>query len=73
MSLDAAINDQRGASAIEYTVLIALIASVIMVTVAFLGKNTRIAFDDINTVFPAEKKGKCKDSPGDPDCGHGND
>ena len=67
------IKDAEGASAVEYAVLIALISALIIVSVGFLGTNTRDAFSSVSPAFPTEKQDKCKDSPDDSDCGIGND
>lgn len=73
--------DETAASAVEYAVLITLITAVIVVTVSFLGQNTRDAFDSLNysladssdTPPPEDDKCKGKDSTDDGDCGGGND
>lgn len=41
--------DERGATAVEYGLLVALIAAVIVGVVAVLGDNLRQAFTDVNT------------------------
>lgn len=41
--------DERGATAVEYGLLVALIAAVIVGVVALLGDNLQQAFDDVNT------------------------
>jgi pilus assembly protein Flp/PilA len=38
------IRSERGASAVEYGILVALIAAVVMVAVVFLGKKTSASF-----------------------------
>ena len=78
MSIAVFIKDQEGASAVEYVVLIALISTVIISAVAFLGKNTSEAFNNVSfapstETLSTEKQEKCKDSPDDHDCGIGND
>ena len=80
MPIAVAIKDQKGASAVEYVVLIALLSTIIIVAVASLGENTREVFDntrevfdDTGSSFSTEKEHKCKDSSDDPDCGIGND
>ena len=67
------IKDSEGASAVEYAILIALISAVIIVTVGFLGTNTRGAFDSVIPAFSTEKQKDCNDSSEDDNCGIGND
>ena len=74
------IKDAKGASAVEYAVLLTLIAAAIILTVGFLGVNTREAFNTLNSelsdLAPSEEdENKCgdKDSEDDADCGIGND
>jgi pilus assembly protein Flp/PilA len=45
----AAERDERGATAVEYGMLVALIAAVIVVAVALLGTKINAAFGVINT------------------------
>ena len=45
------IKDSEGASAVEYAILVSLISAVIIVTVGFLGTNTREAFDSVSPAF----------------------
>ncbi|MCX6401150.1 MAG: Flp family type IVb pilin [Propionibacteriales bacterium] len=40
--------DERGATAVEYGLLVALIAAVIVGVVAILGDNLKSAFSDVN-------------------------
>ena len=64
--------DSEGATAVEYAVLIALIATAIIVTVGFLGTNTRDAFDGVSPAFVAEEQKECPNGiPKDHDCGNG--
>jgi len=66
------IKDSEGASAVEYAILIALIATVIIVTVGFLGTNTRDAFDSVSPAFATEEQKECPDgTPKGHDCGNG--
>lgn len=44
--------DERGATAVEYGMLVALIAAVIVVAVALLGTKIDAAFDTINGKLP---------------------
>ena len=44
--------DERGATAVEYGMLVALIAAVIIVTVATLGGKVNTAFNTINSHLP---------------------
>jgi pilus assembly protein Flp/PilA len=53
--LQALRESERGASAVEYGLLVALIAAVIILAVVFLG-------DTLNTIF--ETTGTCIDSNG---------
>jgi Flp pilus assembly pilin Flp len=63
------IKDSEGASAVEYAILITLISAVIIVTVGFLGTNTREAFDSVNPAFSTEEQKECPDgAPKDHDC-----
>ena len=39
--------DERGATAVEYGLLVALIAAVIIAVVVFLGQDVRNAFDSV--------------------------
>lgn len=68
---------QKGASAVEYVVLLTLITLVIIVSVSFLGDNTRNAFETVSPAFSdgSVQQDKCgdKDSDDDKDCGKGND
>ena len=45
-------DDERGATAVEYGILVALIAAVIIVAVQTLGISVDKAFDDVNAVLP---------------------
>ena len=71
---------QRGASAVEYVVLLTLITAAILVSVNLLGEKTRNAYEAVNPAFigadePTPPENKCgdKDSEDDEDCGKGND
>ena len=47
------LRDERGATAAEYGLLVALIAAVIIVAVTTLGENIRAVFEDIaNAILP---------------------
>lgn len=48
------ITDERGASAVEYGLLVALIAAVIVATVAILGERVDLGFQKVNKELPAE-------------------
>ncbi len=45
------LREQRGATAVEYALMLALIAAVIVAAVALLGQSTSGAFDRYNTDF----------------------
>jgi pilus assembly protein Flp/PilA len=47
------LNRDRGATAVEYGLLVALIAAVIIVIVATLGKQIEAAFNKVSTQLPA--------------------
>jgi pilus assembly protein Flp/PilA len=47
-----AIRDESGASAVEYGLLVALIAAVIIVIVALLGKKVSKAFSTVESGLP---------------------
>jgi Flp pilus assembly pilin Flp len=74
---------EEGASAVEYAVLLALIATVIIFSVGFLGVSTRDGLDSVNPAWPDASRDETiddpdngcgnEDSPDDNDCGHGND
>lgn len=67
-------DDDEGATAVEYAVLLTMVTALIIVAVAFLGENTRNAFDKVSAGLPGlEDKCKGKDSEGDENCGIGND
>ena len=44
--------DERGATAVEYGIMVALIAAVIIVAVQTLGLSVDKAFDSVNAVLP---------------------
>lgn len=46
--LNARRDDERGATAVEYGLLVALIAAVIVATVVLLGQNILDAFNTVN-------------------------
>ena len=46
------INDESGATAVEYGLLVALIAAVCIVAVQTLGTSVNKAFNDVNAVLP---------------------
>ena len=45
--------DQSGATAVEYGIMVAAIAAVIIATVFLVGEQTKIAFDDLQTEWAA--------------------
>lgn len=47
-----ALRNQRGASGVEYGLLVALIAAVIVATVATLGTTINTAFQELLDLFP---------------------
>jgi pilus assembly protein Flp/PilA len=46
------IKNERGATAVEYGIMVALIAAVIIATVKITGDKTNKAFEDVNKVLP---------------------
>lgn len=44
--------DERGASAVEYGLLVALIAAVIVLVVQAVGQKVSSSFNSINSAFP---------------------
>ncbi len=46
------LKDDKGASAVEYALLVALIAAVIVAAVTLLGGNLKAAFDSVATIVP---------------------
>ena len=67
-------DDEEGATAVEYAIVLVLIAAVIIISVSLVGDKTRNAFDKASDALPGESTDdKCKDSPDDDDCGIGND
>lgn len=44
--------DQRGATAVEYGIMVALIAAVIILAVKTIGKDTNAAFEKVGTELP---------------------
>lgn len=46
--LRANVKSERGATAVEYGLLVALIAAIIIAAVALLGENVLGGFDDVN-------------------------
>lgn len=73
------MGDNKGASAVEYAVLLTLISAVIILTVGLLGVESRNAFNIFNVTLAdsvaTERVDKCgdKDSADDQNCGIGND
>ena len=49
--LIALFKDEEGATAVEYGIMIALIAAVIILAVQSLGTNTKQAFTDVNNAI----------------------
>jgi pilus assembly protein Flp/PilA len=47
------LTDDKGASAVEYAILVAMIAAVIVGAVTLLGGNLKTIFDNIASVFRA--------------------
>jgi pilus assembly protein Flp/PilA len=45
--------DERGATAVEYGLLVALIAAVIILAVVTLGQQVLAAFNDVSSEMPA--------------------
>jgi pilus assembly protein Flp/PilA len=43
---------ERGATAVEYGIMVALIAAVIILVVQAVGKKTSNAFESVNSVLP---------------------
>ncbi len=71
---------EKGATSVEYAIMLVLITVVIILTVGLLGINTRDAFNAVQPAFsgtppPGAEDDKCKgkDSDDDDDCGIGND
>ena len=66
--------DEEGASAVEYAIMVALIAAVIILSVGILGENTRNAFNTLNFDWANPEK-ICPDGEVsiDGNCGIGND
>jgi len=46
------MKSERGATAVEYGIMVALIAAVIIAAVKITGTKTNQAFTDVNTVLP---------------------
>ena len=46
------VRDERGATAVEYGLLVALIAAIIVVVVAALGQKVLTGFTTVNTNLP---------------------
>jgi pilus assembly protein Flp/PilA len=51
-AVDAFLNDESGASAVEYGLIVALIAAVVVVGVTTVGKNANKAFSDVAGKLP---------------------
>lgn len=49
------LRSEKGATAVEYGIMVALIAVVIIVAVTMLGKQINEAFDGITKLLPAPK------------------
>ncbi len=49
--LDAHRDEDRGATAVEYGLLVALIAAIIVTAVALLGTDVQAAFDKVTAVI----------------------
>ena len=49
--LQAMLKNEQGASAVEYGLLVALIAAIIVATVAFLGQDVLQGFTDVETAI----------------------
>ncbi|KQS66292.1 Flp family type IVb pilin [Modestobacter sp. Leaf380] len=49
---DRLVDDERGATAVEYGLLVALIAAVIVGAVVFLGSDLRAMFTDVLRALP---------------------
>jgi len=49
---DRLVDDERGATAVEYGLLVALIAAVIVVAVTYLGQDIRGLFQDVMRAMP---------------------
>lgn len=49
--LIALFKDEEGATAVEYGIMVALIAAVIIIAVGTLGETTRDTFTDVNTAM----------------------
>jgi pilus assembly protein Flp/PilA len=47
-----ALRDERGASAVEYGLLVAFIAAIIVIVVALLGKKVSKAFSTVESALP---------------------
>lgn len=47
------INDERGATAVEYGMIVALIAAVVVTIVSTLGNQIKAAFTAISNALPA--------------------
>ena len=54
----------RGATAVEYGLIIALIAAVIAATVALLGTNLNSLFNNVNTCVTGHSEATCKGGTG---------
>ena len=49
--------DEKGATAVEYVLLVALIAAIIIAVVAFLGQDVRNAFTGVETAIDGTANG----------------
>jgi len=51
LAVQSKLSSDRGATAVEYGLLVALIAAVIVVVVGLLGKQIQAAFTTVNTAI----------------------
>jgi Flp pilus assembly pilin Flp len=47
------LKEQRGASAVEYALLVALISGMIIAAIGLFGDSVRTLFDSVNSIWPA--------------------
>ncbi len=52
MNISKFVNDDKGATAIEYGLIVASIAAVIILTVSALGVSLQTMFDGLNNLWP---------------------
>ena len=55
--------DQRGATAVEYGIMVALIAVAIIIAVTFLGTSLTKTFHDVGCKVSASTTGDCAPTP----------